>query len=98
MNLGKVWLRNFRLTVIRRARVREALKPLRAAWLACGSNPDWAAIADIFYPQVGVSLVSRDWVVKLRSPTPFNPSPRSRSCREREMFFGNVYAGWRTSE
>jgi len=42
---------HLRMTVVRRAPVREALKPLRAAWLHCGSDPDWAAIAEVTGPK-----------------------------------------------
>jgi hypothetical protein len=42
---------NFVMVVVRRTPVREALKPLRAAWLECGSDPDWAAIAEVTGPK-----------------------------------------------
>ena len=39
------------MTVVRLAPVREALRPMNAAWLQSEVDPDWAAIAEVTGPK-----------------------------------------------
>lgn len=40
-----------RCTVLRRARVRDELKPIRADWHGRRTDPDWFVVTHIIYPQ-----------------------------------------------